>query len=104
MLSAPEPAEAQQPASIELRKLSLFLERRSLTGGDQHTCLGQQLLCAISGSIPSASLFLVLGASGSGKSSLLNTLALRLPAVGYKTSGAVLYGGEPVRLFGSQST
>ena len=86
-LVSSSPEAALQPVDIRLRRLSLFLERRGFSG---EAALGQRLLCDVSGLIPCASLFLILGASGSGKSSLLNTLALRLPSVGYAARGSVL--------------
>ena len=81
------PAPPGGGLSLSLRRLCLYLERQPLLGGKPGQVARKQLLCSLSGEIPACTLAAVLGGSGSGKTSLLNTLALRLPEVGYHTTG-----------------
>ena len=99
MAAAPQPVEeaaaaARAPIGISLRHISLYLERapllqRSLGGGGAGAARhGLRILSDITGDVPAGSLFLIIGGSGSGKTSLLNALALRLGSVGYRLTGA----------------
>ncbi len=99
MAAAPQPVEeaaaaAHAPIGISLRHISLYLERapllqRSVGGGGAGAARhGLRILSDITGDVPAGSLFLIIGGSGSGKTSLLNALALRLGSVGYRLTGA----------------
>ena len=99
MAAAPQPVEEAAAAAhaaigISLRHISLYLERapllqRSVGGGGAGAARhGLRILSDITGDVPAGSLFLIIGGSGSGKTSLLNALALRLGSVGYRLTGA----------------
>jgi energy-coupling factor transporter ATP-binding protein EcfA2 len=105
MATAPQPAAeaaaaAHAPIGISLRHISLYLERapllqRSIGGGGAGAAggaprSGLRILSDITGEVPAGALFLIIGGSGSGKTSLLNALALRLGSVGYRLTGAPL--------------
>jgi hypothetical protein len=91
-------AGASAPIGVSLRALSLYLERRPLlarsassSSSSSNASSGASGLCIlrdVTGEIPAGSLFLIIGGSGSGKTSLLNALAMRLPSVGYRLEGA----------------
>ena len=90
--STPPPrVAAHAPVAVTLDRVSLYVERAhargrsaSATGSDA----AARLLHDVSARIPAGQLFLVLGGSGSGKSSILHLLALRLPGATYSATGA----------------
>ena len=86
---------AHTPIGVSLRHISLYLERapllaRGSAAGAAAQRGGLRILSDITGEVPAGSLFLIIGGSGSGKTSLLNALALRLGSVGYRLTGARL--------------
>ena len=94
--AAPSPEAtpaAHTPIGVSLRHVSLYLERAPLLARGSAAAGaaprgGLRILHDISGEVPAGSLFLIIGGSGSGKTSLLNALALRLGSVGYRLTGA----------------
>jgi hypothetical protein len=86
------------PIGVSLRSLSLHVQSRVVSsqsaardggGGGGGTSGGANcILHNLTGDIPAGGLFLVYGGSGSGKTSLLNALAGRLGAAGYRLTGA----------------
>jgi ABC-type multidrug transport system ATPase subunit len=87
--------EARAPVGISLRALSLHLARSAAGGGGGSVKPAAErsvILDSLSGAVPPGSLFVLLGASGSGKSSLLNALALRLRGAAFRLSGAAAAG------------
>ena len=53
------------------------------------------ILNGVSATMPSGSLTAILGSSGSGKTTMLNTLAYRMGSGRLKTTGDILYNGNP---------
>jgi ABC-type glutathione transport system ATPase component len=88
-------ASQAAPIGVSLRSLSLYVQRGSPPSGDPGGGGGGSasrhelcLLRNITGVVPPGSLFLIYGGSGSGKTSLMNALAGRLGAAGYRLTGA----------------
>ena len=94
------------PASISVQDLTLELDlapsgigrlaaafksekQRNLAGPPPKTILNN-----VSAQIPSGSLTAILGASGSGKTSLLNTMSQRMSGSRLKKTGDILYNGN----------
>ena len=81
---------------VELIDLALDIHKPSLGRGKGRTLT---VLERVSTTFQAGELNVILGPSGSGKSSLLNTMARRLrssPLTRYRTSGAMLFNGvEP---------
>ena len=92
--STPAAPASHTPIGVSLRNISLYLERAPLLArGDaagKAPRQGLPILRGITGEVPAGSLFLIIGGSGSGKTSLLNALALRLGSVGYRLTGKLL--------------
>eukprot|EP01041_Mallomonas_annulata_P000442 gene442-792_t len=83
------------------KNVSYFIDAHRRNKEDGST-KRRPVLYRVSGSVNSCQLFAIMGPSGSGKSSLLNALAGRLPRTSKgKLTGQVLYDGN--RLFKSSS-
>jgi hypothetical protein len=96
-MASAEPAATHAPIGVSLRRISLSLERAPLLartgGGAGDGSSGLRVLRDVTGEFPAGSLSLIIGGSGSGKTSLLNALAMRLGSVGYRLSGALALRG-----------
>ena len=68
---------------------SFGIERRITENGSSKSILGN-----VTAFMPSGSLTAILGASGSGKTSLLNALSHRIKQGRLKTEGSILYNGN----------
>ena len=66
------------------------LRNKKVKEAEAHKCI----LHEIEAFMPSGSLTAILGGSGSGKTSLLNSLSHKIGSSGLKTSGEVLYNGN----------
>lgn len=66
------------------------LRKKKGKGAESHKCI----LHEIEAFMPSGSLTAILGGSGSGKTSLLNSLSHKIGDSGLKTTGEVLYNGN----------
>lgn len=91
--------------NIEVNNLSLQIDvspnafsacKASLMGSKgQHDQQYKSIVDGVSASMPSGSLTAILGGSGSGKTSLLNSMSHRMKDRRLSTSGTVLYNGNP---------
>ena len=77
------------PSGISALKTSLG---RNKTGQEKEF---KRILYNVSATMPSGSLTAILGSSGSGKTTMLNTLACRMGGGRLKTTGEILYNGSP---------
>uniref|UniRef100_A0A7S0AEH6 ABC transporter domain-containing protein n=1 Tax=Pyrodinium bahamense TaxID=73915 RepID=A0A7S0AEH6_9DINO len=90
-LLAGEDTEAVKPGRVEVVGLSYTLPGESRKGG----AAPRTVLSGVTGAFPPGELSAVMGASGSGKTSLL-TLLRGLSAPGARVEGSALYNGRPV--------
>ncbi|KAK9486663.1 P-loop containing nucleoside triphosphate hydrolase protein [Lipomyces starkeyi] len=88
-----EPREKHRPVSIDINDLKLGIEKRNIF----FTTRRIDILRGITAHFEPGKINAILGPSGSGKSSLLNYIALRLHSSAfshYYSSGSVLFGGQ----------
>mmetsp|Transcript_6936 Transcript_6936/g.12326 ORF Transcript_6936/g.12326 Transcript_6936/m.12326 type:complete len:605 (-) Transcript_6936:60-1874(-) len=87
VLLAEEGLQAGSPARIDIRSLNYYVKDDK--GGERH------ILRNITDSLPAGKMTALMGASGSGKTSLL-TLLRALGGAGSTSTGDVLYDNKPV--------
>ncbi|KAL9104337.1 MAG: hypothetical protein Q9163_000683 [Psora crenata] len=93
------------PVSVHVEELSLDIDQspnpltRSFaclrTRKREHEVRFKPILKNVSVSIPSGTVTAILGSSGSGKTSVLNTLSHRIEGGRLRMSGCMLYNGSP---------
>lgn len=94
---------AVDPVDVRVQNLSLHIEislnRFSLTRKKSSPATQEKqyksIFDGVSAHIPAGSLTAIIGGSGSGKTSILNTMSHRMSGTRLKTSGSVLYNGSP---------
>lgn len=72
--------------------LTLFSDRKKKSSRGSEL---KPILQDVNASLPSGTLTAIIGSSGSGKTSLLNTLAHRIAGGRLKTTGSISYNGSP---------
>lgn len=91
------------PVDVRVQNLSLQIDisssRFSLTRRKSSPATQENqyksIVDGVSANMPSGSLTAIIGGSGSGKTSILNTMSHRMSGTRLKTSGSVLYNGSP---------
>lgn len=94
---------AVDPVDVRVRNLSLHIDissgRFSLTRRKSSPATQENqyksIVDGVSAHMPAGSLTAIIGGSGSGKTSILNTMSHRMSGTRLKTSGSVLYNGSP---------
>lgn len=79
---------------IDISPSRLALTRRKSPPADQENQY-KSIFDGVSAHMPAGSLTAIIGGSGSGKTSILNTISHRMSGTRLKTSGSVLYNGSP---------
>lgn len=94
---------AVDPVDVRVANLSLYIDisssRFSLTRRKSSPATQENqyksIVDGVSAHMPAGSLTAIIGGSGSGKTSILNTMSHRMSGTRLKTSGSVLYNESP---------
>lgn len=94
---------AVDPVDVRVQNLSLHIDisssrfslmRRMSSPATQENQY-KSIVDGVSAHMPSGTLTAIIGGSGSGKTSILNTMSHRMSGTRLKTSGSVIYNGSP---------
>lgn len=100
---SPLSLRAVDPVDVRVQNLSLHIDisssrfslrRRKSSPATQENQY-KSIVDGVSAHMPAGSLTAIIGGSGSGKTSILNTMSHRMSGTRLKTSGSVLYNGSP---------